>query len=275
MAKIRRIDNSKTTRDFNIKRPYLLYLSLALVFVSTSTSLFATNFRNFLVDGASFLLLFGSTWLISKGIVQTSAYNKASITKAPNIHYLLMGAIGLGTTTSFLSFFYDKGFWISLFVGALAVAGSLLYYGNDPKIDKTNNIHGISAQLVIDTINEANAKIDSIEAGSKQINDSLLSANLQDAIKKARQIVAAIEKDPKDIRVSRKFLIIYVDGVKNVVESYNQLDPADINSQTRDKLHNLFTDIESKFDQELQKLKENNQFDLDIHIETLKEHIKH
>jgi len=274
MAKVVRIDDD-VINPLTTKKPLLLYVSLGILFVSVNLSLFSSNFSAFLSNGIGFLMLLGSTWLISKGAQQKTTYHNTAITKAPNIHYLLMGALALGVTTSFLSFFNDKGFLVSLFVGTLATVGSLLYYGNDPKRDKTSTIQGISTDLVIDTINEANTKIDSIETGIKKINDPKLSASLNNATVKARQIVKTIEKDPKDIRVSRKFLIIYVDGVKNIVESYNQMDSKDINEETRQKLYTLFQEVDTRFEKELQRLKNNNQFDLDVHIDTLKEQIKH
>lgn len=274
MSKIVRIDDKKAA-PYRIDKPILLYVALAGLFVVTIVSLFMSNFSNFFVTGISFLMMMGSVWLISAGIRQKNLYTDTVVTRAPNVHYLFMGALALGTTTSFLSFFMNRGFFLSIFIGILATVGSLLYYGRDPKKDKTDHIEGISADLVISTIGEANTKISDIESVMGNIKDPTLTHKLTSAVSKAKKIIGTIEKDPKDIRVVRKFLIVYIDGVKDVVDSYGKVDSGSINSETRKSLYELFEEVDGRFDEELERLRETKHFDLDVKIDTLKEQIKH
>ncbi len=273
MAKIKRIDTRKLDRASK-RKPYLLYVALAVLSVSVVIELFSSNFKQFILNGIGFLMLFGSTWLVSQGLSQADVYRNTTIAKAPRVHYLMIGALALGFSILFLSFSGEIGFVKSLLLGLIGVAGSLMYYGNDPKSDKISNIEGISADLVIKTISEANEKIEYIENESAKISDISLLSSIQKATSKAKEILQVIEEDPKDIRVARKFLIVYIDGVKNVVDSYNQMGDKDVNEETKDKIYKLFDDVEHRFDRELDRLRSNNQFDLDVHIDTLKEQIK-
>jgi len=75
------------------------------------------------------------------------------------------------------------------------------------------------------------------------------------------------------LRVARKFIIVYIDGIKKVTKSYTEMDEKDINSDTKERLYSLLSDVEKRFDKELLRLKKNNQFDLDVHIDVLKEQI--
>ena len=43
---------------------------------------------------------------------------------------------------------------------------------------------------------------------------------------------------------------------------------------SKEKLYTLMEDLDTRFDKELERLKNNNQFDLDVHIDVLKEQIK-
>jgi hypothetical protein len=52
------------------------------------------------------------------------------------------------------------------------------------------------------------------------------------------------------------------------------MDEKEINSDTKTRLHQLLKDVEQKFDQELIRLKKNNNFDLDVKIDVLQEQIK-
>lgn len=273
MSKAKRI-HSKIPRQ--TRRYTLLYLFLIPLFISIAKSLFAADYSGFILKGVGFLLLSGSLALASRGFKQKESYTKAKLARAPKIPYLQLAAGGLGLSAFYLSFFVGgKPLLSALFVGILAPLGFYLYYGTDPKKDKLGNIDGISAELVLETLHEAREKLAHIKQDSQKIADRALLAKLTLATDKAETILETIQEDPKDIRVARKFLIVYIDGIAKVTRSYTQLDEKDITLQTRERLYGLLDEVEAKFGTELQRLKENNQFDLDVHIDVLREQIKH
>jgi hypothetical protein len=67
--------------------------------------------------------------------------------------------------------------------------------------------------------------------------------------------------------------MVYLDGIKDIITSYTQLKSDDISDETYTRLEELFDDIQAKFDKELDRLNNNNQFDLDVNIDTLKRQI--
>ncbi len=163
---------------------------------------------------------------------------------------------------------------MSAFLAIIATLGYYLLYGFDPKKDKLENIGDISAEFVLETISEAKAKLSEIEEDMLNIKDTILNDKLQKALKKANHILKTIQEDPKDVRVARKFLTVYIDGIAKVTKSYTELDEADINTQTTQRLHTLMDEVEERLSKELKRLKNNNAFDLDVHIDVLKEQIK-
>ncbi len=94
-------------------------------------------------------------------------------------------------------------------------------------------------------------------------------------MERSETILNALVDDPKDIRVARKFLVVYLDGVSDVIGSYNNVEEEHITFETRERLLELMADVEKRFQKELVRLRANNQFDLDVNIDTLKEQIKH
>jgi hypothetical protein len=48
----------------------------------------------------------------------------------------------------------------------------------------------------------------------------------------------------------------------------------EITNETKEKFSMLLSDVEKKFDKEILRLKQNNQFDLDVHIDVLQKQIK-
>ena len=223
--------------------------------------------------------MFGLFFLLLKlsnlGFKQELEYQNTTFTKAPKVPYKTISAFLLGGAT-FLSamMFTEKTLIASLFLGAISVLGYYLYYGFDPKEDKLENLGDISAEFVLETLSEARTKLLNIEKHIDKIEDTFLYQKLNVALQKAKKILEVIQNDPKDIRVARKFLIVYIDGVAKVTDSYVAMDEVDIMSDTKEKLYALMEDLDIRFDKELQRLKNNNQFDLDVHIDVLKEQIK-
>lgn len=273
MSKTKKISGQKPQK---YEKMGLLYLALIPMFVSVIKSLFSADYSGFILGGIGFVMLSGSARFAKLGFDQSQAYHKAKLAKAPKIPYKKIAAIGLGISSFYLSYFIGgKEIWVSLFVGILAPVGFILYYGTDPSKDKLDGIDGISAELVLSTIKEAKDKISIIEDLMKKIDDKTLHSKLTIATQKADNIMFTIQNDPKDIRVARKFLIVYIDGILKVVSSYTQMDEEDIEKGTKERLYSLLNDVESKFDYEQDRLKNNNQFDLDVQIDVLKEQIKH
>ncbi|MDQ7085687.1 MAG: 5-bromo-4-chloroindolyl phosphate hydrolysis family protein [Sulfurovum sp.] len=253
----------------------LLYFFLVPLFIAVILALLQINIKAFIFNSMAFGLFFMTIQVSKKGFVQEDAYLKSTFAKAPKIYYKTLAGFLLGGSTFFTaSIAGDKSFVSALFLGAIATLGYYLYYGFDPKEDKLDNLGDISADFVIATLREAKEKLVAIENHSKNIKDSVLSSKIKTAVAKAEYILKNIEEDPKDIRVARKFLMVYLDGVLNVTESYIALDEADITSETKEKLYTLFDDVEEKFSKELKKLKDNNLFDLDVHMDVLQQQIK-
>ena len=271
MSKSRRISGGKLKQP---KKMGIIYIFLLILAISVIKSLFGGNYSGFVLSGIGFLMLLGSATLATKGSEQERKYNEATFSKAPSVPYKKIAAFTLGITVFYLSFIAGgKELFHALFLGILSTIGFLLYYGFDPSKDKLPETDGVSADMVMESLAEANEKLTSIEDNISDISDIVLHGKLGEAIKKSRSILEIIENDPKDIRIARKFLVVYIDGIGKVVDSYTQLDESDIDTDTRDRLYDLLSDIDKKFDKEQERLKENNKFDLDVHMDVLKEQI--
>jgi len=257
------------------KQGTMLYLFLIPLFIAVILALLQTNIQAFLLNSIAFALFFVTAKVSSIGFSQEAEYLNSTLTKAPKIPYKTAAAILLGGSTFFTAWIAGgKPFVTALFLGSIATLGYYLFYGLDPKKDKLENLGDVSAEFVLETINEAKTKLANIESHMSEIKDKLLFDKLTIAVDKSKDILETIQNDPKDIRVARKFLIVYIDGVAKVTDSYVSMDEEDINSETKEKLYSLMTDLDTRFDKELARLKNNNQFDLDVHIDVLKEQIK-
>ena len=277
MSKAKRYQpfHPKKKNRFKNRQGHFLYLFLAPLSLAIILALLQRDIGSFILNIIAFGLFFATAKINSIGLSNEYQYHTKTLTKAPKIPFKTIATILLGISTLFTATVAgERSILTGTFLAIVSTIGHYLYYGTDPKEDKIDNIGDISAQFVIETLSEARAKLSSIETDISYITDTGLYSKLKIATNKGYEIIDTIEDDPKDLRVARKFIIVYIDGIKKVTQSYTSIDEEEITSETKKKLSNLLFDIEERFEKEIKRLKKNNQFDLDVNIEVLQKQIK-
>ena len=253
----------------------LLYLALVPLFVSVMVSLFAGEYRQFVLKTVGFVLWSLAAALVTRGIRAEVDYNEAALAKAPALPQKILGSFVLGIGIFYLGWVLGRApVWQSLFVAVLGMAGVLLYYGLDPREDKLPESSDVNPELLFQSLTEARDTLETIRRHSKEIHDLRLHREIEHAVEKAERILDTIAEDPKDLRVARKFLVVYIDGVARVTERYRALDESQINEEMKERLYTLLREVQERFDRELERLKANDRFDLDVQIDALREQIK-
>lgn len=118
----------------------------------------------FVINSIAFLLIFATLVFSKRGFVQEMNYHRAKLAKAPKIPYKQLSAYLLGISVFFSAYIAGtESLFESLFLSGLSIFGYWLYYGFDPTKDKLENFKDISAELVLDMLQNAQSKIQTIE----------------------------------------------------------------------------------------------------------------
>jgi 5-bromo-4-chloroindolyl phosphate hydrolysis protein len=276
MAHVKPYNPKINLREKKAKKGILLYVFLIPLSLAVLLALVARDIPAFALNLVAFLLFYATAKLNTWGLANEFKYHKEKLTKAPKKPFKTISTLLLGISTLFAaSIAGGVSLFSGIFLAIVAMVGYLLHYGVDPRTDKLENIGDVSAELVLKTLADARAKLSGIESHiNKDFKDLDLKEKLSLATKKAEHIIQTIQEDPKDIRVARKFLLVYLDGLEKVTNSYTAMDEADIKGETKEKLHELLNDVEIRFDKELKRLQKNNEFDLDVNIDVLHQQIK-
>jgi len=253
----------------------MLYLFLAPLFLSVMGSLFAGHYRRFLLKSVGLLLWTLAAMLISRGIREEIAYEEATIAQAPRIPFKIVGSLLLGTGVFYLGWIVgDVSPFKSLFVASLAAAGALIYYGIDPRTDKLPPTKDVDPELLLRNLTEARDSLERIRLHSEAIHDLHLHREIQHAVDMAEEILDQIESDPRAVRMARKFLVVYIDGVEKITQRYLAVEESQIDETMRERLYTLLQEVQERFKKELSELKSRDLFDLDVQIDTLRRQIR-
>lgn len=255
----------------------LLYVMPMPVLLAAVISLVKGNFWATIINGGAFAAFMLAAVIARHGFKAEHQYNHKKLALAPRTPYKTVAAILLSITTGVTAWLASGyGIFSSVLIGGVTLLAFYLCYGLDPRRNKAGNIgFGVTAEEVFEALEAANIKIDAIESARTNINNAKFDQHLDRIISKARNIIDVIENDPNDLPRARKFLKVYLDGTQRVTESYakthrNEATTVELDSN----FENVLNSIESTFDEQHEKLKKQDRFDLDVNIEVLETQLK-
>ena len=255
----------------------LLYLLPIPVLVAAIIALLKGMVFKTVILALAFTAFIVCAIMARHGLKLQSVYEKKKLVKAPRTPYKTVAALLLALTTAVTAYLATShGLMSSILLGGAAFTGFTLSYGLDPRNDKSGNIAGVSLEEVIDALEVAEIKINAIDTNKRKIKNDAITQQLDRITGKAREILSTIESDPKDYSRARKFLKVYLDGAERVTEKYaNTYEKKALTSNLDEDFGNVLNAIEDTFNKQHEKLKENDQFDLDVQIEVLETQLKH
>ena len=255
----------------------LLYVMPMPVLLAAVISLVKGNFWATVINGGAFAAFMLAAVIARHGFKVEHHYNTKKLALAPRTPFKTVAALLLSITTGVTAWLASGyGLFSSVLIGGVTLLAFYLCYGLDPRRNKTGNIGlGVSAEEVFEALEAANIKIDAIESARTNINNAKFDQHLDRIITKARNIIEVIENDPTDLPRARKFLKVYLDGTQRVTESYAKTHRNDATTVELDSnFANVLNSIESTFDEQHEKLKKQDRFDLDVNIEVLETQLK-
>lgn len=278
MASTQRYDPTIHAVRYGLKGILLYFLPLPLL-ITAIGSLMKGNVIDTLITGGLFAAFMVSATIARHGFRLQGEYEKRKIARAPSTPFKTIAAMFISITTGLVdwwsSHFAMTAIPESVLVGAVAFLGFALYYGLDPRKNKTGNISiGVTVEEVLDALEAANVKIEAIEQARRKIKNPEFNTRLQRITNKAREVLTSIEDDPTRLASARKFLKVYLDGTQKVTEGYARTHLNETPQALETNFSRVLDSIESTFDEQHSKLLENRQFDLDVQIEVLQTQLK-
>ncbi len=218
-----------------------------------------------------------AAFTIRSGIDAAMEYEAHDFALAPKFPRKIIGAALTGAGLLLTCWTgWGIGLLQSAGFGIMGFASALFAFGPDPLKDKGSTTStGITPDMVISAITEAEEKIGGIEAAGASLQDRPLRDRINRITKRARDILSRIEDDPSDLRRSRKFLVVYLDGALEATQKYVK-SQNDLSGE-KDiyiKFRSMLDDMEREFDDQHDKLLKNDRIELDVEIDVLADRLK-
>ncbi|WP_027160211.1 5-bromo-4-chloroindolyl phosphate hydrolysis family protein [Methylobacter luteus] len=263
-----------TLQRYSPRGLLLYFLPLALI-PATFIALGKGHLLGVLVNAIGFGLYMLAAWCVRKGLQAEHIYNKSRIARPPQPLKMTAAIIAALTTGMVAWLGAGRPLPVALLFAVGAFLGMYLSYGFDPRKEK--NIvaaHGYSRDEILQTLEDSSRIIRGIEQANDRIRNAELNQRIERICEIADSILAEIEADPRDIRRARKFLNVYLDGARQVTEGYAKTHPQTQSGELEQNFRNVLETIESVFQEQHQKLLEEDVFDLDVKIEVLATQLK-
>jgi 5-bromo-4-chloroindolyl phosphate hydrolysis protein len=254
----------------------LMFLLPLPVLLAALVSLSRGRLSDLIGNAAGYALFLTGALLLRQGLLTEGEYARRLVAKAPwPLKTVGGGMIALATgVTAGLGAHYPP--IIAGAFGLAALLGCHLGYGFDPRTAKRfTDTDGVdTTDRVLHALEQAEGSIAAIEQATRDIRNTELNNRLRRIAALARQILKMLEEDPRDLRRARKFLNVYLDGAKQVVEGYARTHGRVSAPELEDNFRRVLITIEEVFTEQQQKLLETDVTDLDVQIEVLTTQLK-
>jgi len=213
--------------------------------------------------------------LIRRGRQAELEYTARAITKAP-LPQKLAGHLLVGVAGFSLAWLADgQPLVLGLVAGGLMGFASSLAYGLDPRAAKGLDAGmaeraGLKAEAILEALEEARGKVRAIRAEARQLHSRELKERLARIAGSAEGVLAQIEKDPRDLRRARRFLVTYLDGTRDVVAGYRAQQQDLAQTPLAENFRHVLETVEKVFAEQQEILKRNETLDLEVQIDVLK-----
>ena len=229
-----------------------------------------------IIELGAFAVFMLGAWLLNDGLKAEQAYNSRKIAKPPAVPRKLFAAaltgIGIAATIWLAA---DGGMVSGIAAGGFAAVVQLFAHGFDPM--KRKGMEGPSSfesERVAKAIEQAEGRLREVSEAASLIGDRSLQTRVERLCDSARAMFRQVEEDPRDLSRARKFLSVYLMGLRDATVKFAALYRKNRSQSARSEYEALLGDLEKSFAQHREELLLDDRSELDVEIEVLRERLK-
>lgn len=254
----------------------MMYFAPVPLLLSGVAEIMRGDVPGMIVELGAFAVFILGAKLLNDGIRAEQAFNSRKIAKPPAIPRKLFAAaltgIGIFVTIWIAT---GNGMVSGIAAGLFATGVQLFAHGFDPMRKK--GIEGTSAfeaERVARAIEKAEMRLKEVTEAAELIGDRQLQNRIERLCSSARAMFRLVEEDPRDLSRARKFLSVYLTGLRDATIKFASLYRKNRSETARTEYEALLGDLEKSFAQRREDLLLDDRSELDVEIEVLRERLK-
>lgn len=254
----------------------LLYIAPIPLFFAGLGEVMQGEPLGILSELGGFALLMAGAWFMNEGVKAEQAFEARTVAKPPRFPRKLLGHVLIGVGVGVAAAFgWGLGILSGGVLGALAVGTGMLAFGFDPMKGKGLEAHSeFERERVAAAVDKAEGLIDELLAAAGRIRDRGITTRVERLTAAVRDVIRAVEEDPRDLARARKFLGLYLTGARDATIKFADIWTRSRDAQARTEYESLLDDLEHSFRTHREKLMIEDRTDLDIEIDVLRHRLQ-
>lgn len=222
--------------------------------------------------GAGMLTL--GAWLLRDGLKAQAAYDVRKVARRPAIPRKLFAAVSCGIGAAIAAWRSEPGLLAPLIFGGAATVLHIGAFGIDPMRDKgMEGVDTFQQDRVARVVDEAEKYLASMKDAVRRADDRQVEARVERFTVKVREMIRTVEEDPRDLTAAKKFLGVYLMGARDAAVKFSDINARKPDRGAKSDFMMLLTDLEETFDKKIDKLLLDNNADLSVEIEVLRDRL--
>ncbi|MEX2519099.1 MAG: 5-bromo-4-chloroindolyl phosphate hydrolysis family protein [Paracoccaceae bacterium] len=253
-----------------------LYIAPSALLIAALQGVLSADLPHILWSAGGWAALMLAAKLTGDGIRAQEAYDERIIARPPAFPRKLVAAALSGIAVAAISLVgAELGLPISIFYGLLAAGAHVVAFGPDPMRAKGGaGVSPVDLDSVAQKLAAAESVVAETVATAERLRDRGLSERIDRLAYAARDILREIEADPRDMRRARRFLSVHLVGLRDSTVKFAAAREKGAAADIRSEYEALLGDLEKSFAKQRASLLADDQTDLEVEIEVLRDRLK-
>jgi hypothetical protein len=252
-------------------------LRVNLLFVLPFLFAFSAFFRDpagLLANLGTFGLLVLAAWLTREGVIAHDAYDARRVARRPAIPRKIFGSAATGLGLGLAGLVGGSGMSAAIF----AVLGAGLHFfafGPDPLRDKgMEGVDQFQTDRVARAVEEAESHLAAMSDAIRRARDRRVEERLVEFQAHVRQLLRAVESDPRRLTAARRYMGVYLLGARDATAKFVDLYARNRDEGARRDYLALLDDLQQNFTLRTETLIDSDRQALDIEMDVLRERLE-
>ena len=216
-----------------------------------------------------------AAWLTREGLLAQEAYEARKVARRPGFPRKITASLLTGLGLGIAGFAAGGGLAAPVIYAIVGASLHSFAFGLDPM--KNKGMEGVNlaqtdrvARVVDKAESHLKAMTDAIQRAGDRAAEVRV-ARFQDSV---RDMLRTVEDDPRDLTSARRYLGVYLKGATDATVKFADIYARSRDAKAREDYLGLLTDMESNFTAKTRKLLQDNNADLEIEIDVLRDRLR-